>query len=375
MNSDKVIINNKQFKAIMVCLTWPTAINFASGFLARLVGHDMWLSGAISVITTIPFIFIVVLLGKNFPGKTIVEYSQDLFGKILGKLLGFMLFLYFLATAALTVSAYIQHLTDFLLPETPFIVVTIMHLIVICYLIWQGLEVIGRIGVIALFLDIIFFTLILLASLPEYDLNRLMPFFNAGVVNTSIASLSADSFTGVIQMVIAMILPMVANQTRAFRSAAAGLAIGGAFFVFYFVAELMVMGPHLISIMRIPSMDLVRSIQITQYLHRFESFMVALWYWSILIRAGALAYCALIAFKQTIGIKKNNPYLVLILGLLIGVVNYYIGYNRIFFLNFREYQWQYIALPFQYILHVVLLLVMMIKKPFTNKPKKGRAET
>jgi spore germination protein KB len=367
MNGNKVIINNKQFKAIVVCLAWPTAINFASGFLARLVGHDMWLSGAISVITTIPFIYIIVYLGRNFPNKTMVEYSQDLFGKILGKLLGFILFLYFLAAAALTVSAYIQHLTDFLLPETPFLVVTIMHLIVICYLIGQGLEVIGRIGVIALFLDIIFFTLILLASLPEYDLNKLLPLFSAGVVNTSIASLSADSFTGVIQMVIAMILPMVANQSKAFRSAAAGLSIGGCFFVFYFVAELMVMGPHLISIMRIPSMDLVRSIQITQYLHRFESFMVALWYWSILIRAGALAYCALLAFKQTIVIKKDKPYLVLILGLLIGVVNYYIGYNRISFLNFREYQWQYIALPFQYILPVVLLNVMMIKKPFTKK--------
>ncbi|HEX3011022.1 MAG TPA: endospore germination permease, partial [Syntrophomonadaceae bacterium] len=353
MNSNNVIINNKQFKAIVICLAWPTAINFASGFLARLVGHDMWLSGAISVITTIPFIFIVVLLGKNFPGKTIVEYSQDLFGKILGKLLGFILFLYFLATAALTVSAYIQHLTDFLLPETPFLVVTIMYLIVICYLIWQGLEVIGRIGIIAFFLACIFYVLIFLASLPEFDLNKLMPLFSAGVVNTSIASLSADSFTGVIQIVIAMILPMISNQSKVFRSAAAGLAIGGVFFVSYFVAELMVMGPHLVSITRIPSMDLVRSIQITQYLHRFESFMVALWYWSILIRAGVLAYCALLTFKQTVGIKKDNPYLVIILGLLIGVLNYYIGYNRIFFLNFREYQWQYIALPLQYILPVI----------------------
>ncbi|MEN6459914.1 MAG: endospore germination permease [Syntrophomonas sp.] len=367
MNSEKVTINNKQFKAIVVCLAWPTAINFASGFLARLVGHDMWLSGAISVLTTIPFIFMVVLLGRNFPGKTIVEYSQDLFGVILGKLLGFIIFLYFLAAAALTVSAYIQHLTDFLLPETPFLVVTIMHLIVICYLIWQGPEVIGRISTIALSLAFIFFTLIMLASLPEFDFNKVLPLFSTGVVKTSIASLNADTFTGVIQIVMAMILPMVANQTRAFRSAAAGLAIGGSFFVFYFIAELMVMGPYLISIMRIPSMDLVRSIQITQYLHRFESFMVALWYWSILVRAGALAYCALLAFKQTVGIKKNNPYLVLILVLLIGVLNYYIGYNRIFFLNFREYQWQYIALPVQYILPVVLLIVMAIKKLVTSK--------
>jgi spore germination protein KB len=274
---------------------------------------------------------------------------------------------YFLVTATLTVSAYIQHLTDFLLPETPFLVVTLLHLIVGCYLIWQGLEVIGRIGTIALFLDFIFFTLILLASLPEFDHTRLMPLFNTGVVNTSIASLSADSFTGVIQLVVAMMLPMVANQTKAFRSAATGLAIGGSFFVFYFIVEIMVMGPNLISIMRIPSMDLVRSIQITQYLHRFESFMVALWYWSILVRAGALAYCAFLAFKQTVGIKKDNPYYVVILGLSIGVLTYYMGYNRIFFLNFREYQWQYIALPVQYILPVFLLIVMAIKKLVTSK--------
>ncbi|MEN6326944.1 MAG: endospore germination permease [Syntrophomonas sp.] len=367
MNSDKININNKQLKAIVICLTWPTVINFGSGFLARLVGHDMWLSGTISVLTTIPFIYIVILLGRNFPGKTMVEYSQDLFGVILGKLLGLIISLFFLATAALTISAYIQHLTDFLLPETPFLVVTIMHLIVICYLIWQGLEAIGRIGTIALFLDLIFFTLILLASLPEFDFNKVLPLFNAGVVNTSIASLSTDSFLGVIPIVIAMILPMVPDQTKAFRAAATGLAIGGCFFVLYFVAELMVMGPHLISIMRIPSMDLVRSIQITQYLHRFESFMVALWYWSILIRAGALAYCALLAFKQTVGIKKEKPYLVVILGLLIGVLTHYFGYNRIFFLNFREYQWQYFALPFQYILPVFLLIVMAIKKLVTSK--------
>lgn len=366
MNS-KVIVNNRQFRAILVCVCWPTVINFGSGFLARLVGQDMWLSGTISVLSTIPFIYIVILLGRNYPGKTMIEYSQEMLGIILGKLLGLILFLYFLAAAALTVSAYIQHLTDFLLPETPLLVVTAMHLIVICYMLWQGLEIIGRIGTIAFFMAFIFFTLILLAALPEYDSKTLLPLFNAGIINTSIASLSTDSLMGVGLIVIAMLLPMVSNQAKAFPSAAAGVAIGGFFFVFYFVAELMVMGPHLISIMRIASMDLVRSIQITQYLHRFESFMVALWYWSILVRTGALAFCALLTFRQTLGIKKDNPYPVLIVGVLIGVLSYYIGYNRVFFLNFLEFQWPYIALPLQYILPVFLLLVMMIKKLFTGK--------
>lgn len=366
MNDEKVTISNKQLRAMVVCLTWPTIINYGSGFLARKVGHDMWLSGVISVLTTMLFVFIVVQMGRNFPGKTIVEYSQDLLGTILGKLLGLLLSLYFFVSATISVSMYIQHLPDFLLPETPFLVVTIMHLIVICYLIWHGPEIIGRIGTLAFSLACIFYFLVLLASLPEFDASRLMPIFNAGVVGVSKASLSADSFTGIIQIVIAMMLPMVANQTKAFRSAATGLAIGGFFFVLYFIVEIMVMGPQLTSIMRIASMDLVRSIQITQYLHRFESFMVALWYWSILVQAGAVAYCALHAFKQTVGIKKTSPYLILLFGLLMGVLTYYLGYNRIFFQNFRESVWLYISLPFQFILPVVLLMVVMIKKLFTN---------
>ncbi len=368
MNDEKVKINNKQFKALIVCLTWPTIINYGSSFLARQVGRDMWISGAISIFTTMLLIFVVIYIGRNFPGKTIVEYSQDLLGTILGKLLGFMLCLYFLISATIAVSMYIQHLTDFLLPETPFLVVTVMHVIVICYLISHGPEVIGRISTIAFLLACIFYVLIFLASLPEFDINRLMPIFDSGVAAVSKASLSADSFTGVIQVVIAMMLPMVTNQTKAFRSAATGLAIGGSFFVFYFIAELMVMGPQLVALMRIASMDLVRSIQITEYLHRFESFMVALWYWSILVQAGVLAWCALQAFTQTVGIKEKNPYFIFLLfGTLMCVLTYYTGYNRVFFLNFREFEWDLIAIPFQFILPVVLLIVLVIKKAFSSK--------
>lgn len=367
MNNEKFIISNNQFRALIVCLTWPTIINYGSSFLARQVGRDMWISGAISVVTTLLFVYLVILLGRNFPGKTIVEYSQDLLGTISGKLVGLVLSLYLLFSAANSVSMYIHHLTDFLLPETPFLVVTVMHLLVICYLIWYGPEVIGRMGIIAFVLACFFYFLVFLASLSEFDFIRLMPFFDSGLAAVSRASLSADTFTGVVQIVIAMILPMVATQSQALRSAATGLVIGGSFFVFYFIAEIMVMGEQLVALMRIASMDLVRSIQITEYLHRFESFMVALWYWSILVQAGILAYCAIKAFTQTVGIKHQNPYLVLLSGILIGVITYYAGYDRVFFLNFREFQWQYFALPVQFILPAFLWIVMIVRNLAASK--------
>lgn len=369
MNEGKAVINNRQFRDILICVTWPTIINYGSGFLAREVGRDMWISGIISIITTLLFIFIVIYIGQNFPGKTIVEYSRDLLGSFLGKILGLVLAMYFFVVAVNSVSMYIHHLTAFLLPETPFLVVTTLHVMVICYFVWKGPEVIARTGVIGFSMAIVFYALVFLASLAEIDFDRIMPFFDSGIIPVFKASLKADTFVGVLQILIAMILPMVRDQNKAYRTAASGLFIGGGFFVFYFIVELMVMGPQLVALMRIASMDFVRSIQITQYLHRFESFMVALWYWSIFVQAGILAFCSLKAFMQTVGIKKKKPGVMIIFGVFMIILTYFIGENRIFFLELRENRWQYFSRPIQFGVPLLLLLILGIKKALTGVKK------
>lgn len=369
MSNEKEVINNKQFRDILICIMWPTTINYGSGILAREVGRDMWISGIISVLTALPFIFITIYTGQSFPGKTIVEYSRDLLGTVFGKILGLILAIYFFLVAANSVSMYIHHLSDFLLPQTPFLVVTVLHVLVICYLIWKGPEVIARTSVIAFSMAVIFYLLVLMASLPEIDIDRITPFFDSGVIPVFKASLKTDTFAGVPQILIAMLLPMVKDQKNAFRSAASGLFIGGFFFVFYFVVELMVMGPQVVALMRIASMDFVRSIQITQYLHRFESFMVALWYWSITVQAGILTSCSLEAFMQTAAIKKKKPYIVIIFGLMMVITTYYMGHNRVFFLNLRQYGWHYFALPIQFGVPLLLILALGVKKALTPAKK------
>lgn len=129
------------------------------------------------------------------------------------------------------------------------------------------------------------------------------------------------------------------------------------------------MGPQVVALMRIASMDFVRSIQITKYLHRFESFMVGLWYWSIMIQAGILASCSLRAFMQTTSIKKKNPFIIIIFGLMMVIVTYYIGHDRVLFLRLREDFWQYLAFPIQFGVPLVLLLALGIKKAFKSAEK------
>jgi spore germination protein (amino acid permease) len=362
MSKEKEVINSRQFRDILICTIWPTAINYGSGILAREVGRDMWISGIISILTAIPFILITIHVGQNFPNKTIVQYSRELLGSVLGKILGLVLTIYFFLVASSSVSMYIHHLTDFLLPQTPFLVVTTLHVIVICYLVWKGPEVIARTAVIAFSMAIIFYLLVFMASLAEIDINRITPFFDSGVVPVFKASLKTNTFVGLPQIVITMLLPMVNDPKNTFRTAISGLFIGGFFLVFYFVVELMVMGPQVVALMRIASMDFVRSIQITQYLHRFESFMVALWYWSIMVQAGILTSCSLEAFMQTTAIKKKNLFIIIIFGLIMIILTYYMGHDRVLFLHLREYVWEYFALPIQFGVPLLIFFALAVKK-------------
>lgn len=361
MGKEKIVINNKQFRDILICIMWPSTINYASGMLAREVGRDMWISGIISVITVLPFVLLIIYVGQKFPNKTIIEYSEELLGNVLGKVLGLMLAVYFFIIAASSISMYIHHLSDFLLTGTPFLVIITMHVSVICYLIWKGSEIIARVGGIAFKAAIIFYLMVFAASLSEIDISRIKPFFDSGVVNVFKASLQVDTFIGLSPLVVPMLMPMVHDRKSIFGAAVSALSIGGFFFIFYFVVELMVMGPEVVALMRIASMDFVRSIQITKYLHRFESFMVALWYWSIMIQAGVFSSCSLEAFMQTTKIKKRKL-LIIAFGLIMIIAAYYMASNRVYFLNLREHVWKYFSIPIDFGVPVLIALALGIKK-------------
>jgi spore germination protein KB len=369
MSKGKELINNKHFRDILICIMWPATINYGSGILARRVGRDMWISGIISVFTVLPLIIIVIRIGKDFPGKTITEYSTKLLGRVLGKVLGLLLAIYFFLSASSSITMYVHHLTGFLLPETPFLVVTLLHVFIICYLVWEGPEVIARISVFAFAMAIIFFVIVSAASLSEINIDRILPIFDSGILPVLSSSRDTDTFIGVSPLIAAMLLPMVNDQKKALGAAVSGLFIGSFFFILYFIVELMVMGPQVVAMMRIASMDFVRAIQITQYLHRFESFMVALWYWSIMIQAGIVAFCSLESFMQTTGIKKKSPFLIITFGLMLIASTYYIGHNDVIFLRIREHIWEYISLPVDFGVPLLLLFALGVKKIFIKDKK------
>lgn len=88
-----------------------------------------------------------------------------------------------------------------------------------------------------------------------------------------------------------------------------------------------------------------------------------------MIQAGILSLCSLKAFMQTTGIKKKTPLSIIIFGLIMIIVTYYIGHKDVFFLKLREHIWQYFSLPIDFGVPLLLLFAVGIKKMLTSAKK------
>jgi len=361
-NSDQRQINATQFWTLLTCITWPSVIGFGGGISAREAGRSMLISGILAMLVILLFAVLLVYLGSKWPGSSIIAYSTKALGRLPGKIIGLVLMGYFILSAYISMIIYIHHVNDFMLPQTPFMLINAIYVFIIAYLVRQGPVVIVRVGVLAFLAAAAFNLLVLIATFQEINLGRVLPMFDAGLTNIGITTLKITSFTGQALLVLAMLLPQVKEPERILRTAIKGIIIGSIFYLFYFVAELMVMGPHVTAMMRVACMDLVRAIQITEYLHRFESFMVSLYYWSMLVQAGMLTYCIQQSFKEVAGVKGKDKWIIGTTALVLMAMNYFLGHNRVAFLNQLEYVWPYLAVPVQFGLPLLLLLAALFKR-------------
>ena len=129
----------------------------------------------------ITVVYVITVLGMRFPGKNIVEYTEEIMGRWPGKILGFTYTFYIIYSNAIIVRNLSEFLVTIFMPETPLIVFIAAVLIVTASAVRNGLEIISRLN--ELFLPLMFIMLftISIIVLGEADFKRLLPVMANGV--------------------------------------------------------------------------------------------------------------------------------------------------------------------------------------------------
>lgn len=247
--------------------------------------QHVYLPYIFAALLAVLFLWVAAKVSQRFKDQDwfqILTSRWPVIGRILIVLYLF-LFLYLLARD-------LRILTDFtniyLLQFTPLLAIALMFIIPVVFMARGGIEIIARMA--ELFAPVLF---ILGCTIPlllakDANLEFIQPLFDVSWDGVAISTWYVLPFTSEI-----MLLPFLSqNTTYKFKYGFLGLT-GATFIILILtVFELLIIGVHMGSKMMYPTFELVRLIQITDFLDRFELPILSLYYPSSMVKMAISLY-------------------------------------------------------------------------------------
>ncbi|MGE5676199.1 MAG: GerAB/ArcD/ProY family transporter [Mycobacterium leprae] len=350
-----------QLISLMMNLVFGKSIGYSSEVMARSVGRDAWLSSLFAFITGALIITIFVWLARRFAPDGPTDYIPRLLTRPVGVVVMLLLALFFFVsflTSAITVE---QHVNDYMMTETPFILFVVVYTLIILYGVGLGLEVACRLSVLGAGLAILMNLLLIAGSVTHFTTSNLLPMFDKGLLPVVRASAAADTDVAMATTSALFLLPLVGHKQRWLKMALVGIGLGAVLVVIWPVLEIGVMGAEVTAQYLIACMQMARAAELSIYLHRYELLMVVLWCYSVITQSMICLYCCVELITAVLPFKVNRHRLILTVGLLSIPWNWWLAHDRDAYGDFLAHIWSTVAVAIAFGLPLLVALVALLR--------------
>lgn len=355
MALEKGRISSGEATLLMVGFILGSSILFSPG---RQAGHMSWLAILLGGGASIILVLLFTTLMYRFPGKTLVEIADTVYGAVLGKLIGAAFIFYLVHLGSFVVRDYLDFLKTAILIETPISVILVVELIVCGYVSRCGVEVLGRCSQMLVILTLFLFFLVTILLLNEFHLERLLPFYFSWK-DMALATYSAMSFPFGETVAFMMIMPFI-NQRRAMRKTfIVAVIIGVAVLVAAAIRTTIVMG-RTAQIFLYPNFYVAKLIDIGDLLSRMEILVSANFLFMGFLKISVLLYGASLGTAQIFRLSDYRP-IVFPVGVLMFIVSIMNFQNFAETMEFVAVIYHLYALPFILGIPLLTLVVALIR--------------
>lgn len=354
-------ISSRQFTILVMLTTIGDAVLIFPPPSSHFAKQDVWLSTLLGLIVGLVCVFLYSRLIKSFPGLTLIEAIQKVFGKWIGTILS-LLFLMFTLIVAVWC---LREIADFVIAEmlegTPIPAILSLYMIIVIMAIRLGIEVIARTGEIFTPLVIFFLLVLTLAIVPQMQLQRLLPIFEYGLVPVIKDAIPITTYTFFENIVFLMIVPYVNQQKKITKSFFTGTILGGIAIFTTVIVCILVLGPDLTARDLYPNFNVARRISVGSFFERVEAMIAIMWMITLFIKATIYFYAFVLGVSQ---LFKLKVYRVLTLPVaVIGVACApLIAPNQTYYIHVFEHYWPYFVITFGFILPLALWTVGSFRK-------------
>jgi spore germination protein KB len=361
---EKAKISGIQLFAMMFMFEMGTALVISYGISAK---KDAWLTILLGLGGGIVLFFIHYTLFCQYPNLPLTGYARKIFGKYLGWIIGLLYVLYFLYIASRNLREFGDLILSSTMPATPLLAINILMVLAICYVLYLGIEVVGRTAEVFIVILLLFGVAgnFLVFVSGNVDINNLQPFLENGwkpILKTVFPLIISFPFGEMI--VFTMLLPYLNRPGSAKKVWLSALISSGVILSYTTSLNIAVLGAEEVGRSTFPLLSTIGKVNLMEFLQRLDTIVVFTFLITMFFKIAIFFYAAVIGMVDLFKLK-NHQQMVLPVGVIL------IFLSMVIASNWAEHMDEglgitgyYLHIPFLMIIPLLMLVIVIIRNFF-----------
>ncbi len=338
---------------------------------------DAWLAILLGMCAGIIFFFIYSFLFRQYPNQPFTGFARKIFGKYLGWVIGLLYIIAFLYDATHQIRSFGELLLSSTMTETPLLAIIILFVLTICYVLYLGIEVLGRtaedfIGILV-FLGFIGNFFVFLSG--NVDIHNLQSFLENGWKPIVTTTLLETSFFPFSQMVVFLMLLPNLNRPELVKKVWLSALISSGLVLSYTISlNIAVLGVEEVERSTFPLLTTIGKVNLFEFIQRLDAIVVFTMLITVFFKVSIFFYCSLIGIADLFKLK-NHQQIILPIGCILIFWSMVLSSNYSEHIEEGNYSIIYIITPFYIIIPLLMLIVTLIRNRFKKKDRPKSSAT
>ncbi|MCM2534346.1 spore germination protein [Neobacillus pocheonensis] len=347
---EKAKVSVIQLFAMMFLFELGSAVVVSFGIGAK---KDAWLAILLGICGGIALFFIYYPVFRQYPDLPFTGYAKELFGKYLGWVIGLLYTVYILYSASRNLRDFGDILVASTMQQTPLLAVNILMILAICYVLYLGIEVVGRTAEVFI-VTIILFGLVgsfLIWISGSIKLHNLQPFLENGwkpILTTAFPMTTFFPFGEI--FVFSMLLPYLNRPELTKKAWLSAIISSGLILTYTTSLNIAVLGAEEVERSTFPLLSTIGKVNLFEFIQRLDAIAVLTFLFTTFFKVSIFFYGAVIGMTDLFKLK-NHQQMVLPAGIII------VFLSMIIASNFAEHIEEGINIA-PYYLHIIFLLII-----------------
>ncbi|TVY07810.1 GerAB/ArcD/ProY family transporter [Paenibacillus cremeus] len=336
-----------------------TALVTMPALTAKYAHQDLWLSPLLAGLPGVLALIVAYQLHKQFPGKTPIQYFQDILGTYLGKMIGLVYLFIYIQICGMTLRQYADFIAGTVLPLTPTLI-TVSSLVFVCALaVYGGVELIARSAQALIPIATITIVFMIVVMIPDMDFKQIRPILGDGFHPLLLGAWGPAGWFSEV-MLFSFIFPFVTESRGVWKWSCISLIAVVLTTMIVNLACYLVLTTVLEGT-SYPLLIAIRNVSLSDFFEHVESLLMAIWVIGLFVKLAVIYYIVVLGLAQWL---RLDDYRVLILpiGFLLMLFSHWAGTNSQYIAFHAAKYAPFYLLTFQFVLPALLLMVSTIRR-------------